>query len=218
MVSEVLIPVRFYGYDSIIYFISALIGFMITYRALKLHQFTGAPAHRNFYLSFLILSAGMLTLSLSTGYTYVKFFESHEFIAFNGAFDVSDMGYWIYFLSSLVAYIMLLGSYDKGKNPEKFAIGFLITFNYYAYFNVILFFLIALVAFRAAANSLSKKSTESRLVALGFILIALYHGLQLFTFASKIVYVLSNLALVFGFLSLLVMLLKVENYGKKIGR
>ncbi|HLE07478.1 MAG TPA: hypothetical protein VI933_02540 [archaeon] len=216
MVSEVLIPVRFYGYDSIIYFISALIGFLITYRALKLHQFTGAPAHRNFYLSFLLLSAGMLTLSLSTGYTYAKYFEDHEFIAFNGLFDVADLGYWVYFLSSLAAYVMLLGTYTGAK--EKFAIGFLITFNYYTYFNVILFFLISLVAFRAAANWLSKRSTDSMLVALGFVLIAAYHGLQLFTFASKIVYVLSNLALILGFLSLLVMLIRVEKYGTKISK
>lgn len=213
MVSEVLIPIRFYGYDSIIYFISALIGFLITYRAMKMHEFSGMKQHRSFYLSFLLLSAGMLTLSISTGFTYIKYFETHEFIAFNGLFDVADMGYWVYFLSSLLAYAMLLKSY--GGLDQKFAIGFLITFNYYTYFNIILFFLISLVAFKAAANWLSRKSVESGLVAAGFILIAAYHGLQLFTFVDKVVYVLSNLALVAGFLSLLIMLLKVEKYGAK---
>ncbi len=214
MVAEVLIPIRFYGYDTIIYLASALIGFAIAYKAMKLHEMSGAKPHRFLYLAFTLLSVGMLTLSATTAFTYLKYFEAHEFIAFNGLFDVADFGYWIYFLSSLVAYILLINAYST-KISEKFAIGFLITFNYYVYFNVLLFFLISFVAFKTATNYFSRKSKDAGLVAVGFVLIAAYHGLQLFTFASKLVYVLANLSLILGFLSLLIMLIRVNRHEIK---
>ena len=214
MVAEVLIPIRFYGYDTIIYFVSALIGFAIAYKAMKLHEISGAKPHRFLYLAFTLLSVGMLTLSATTAFTYLKYFQEHEFLAFNGLFDVADFGYWIYFLSSMLAYILLIKTYST-KLSEKFAIGFLITSNYYVYFNILLLFLISFVAFKTVANYFSRKSADSALVAAGFVLIALYHGLQLFTFADKIVYVLANISLVAGFLSLLIMLIRVNRYALK---
>ena len=140
MVAEVLIPIRFYGYDSIIYFVSALIGFAIAYKAMKLHEISGAKPHRFLYFAFTLLSAGMLTLSATTALTYIKYFETYEFIAFNGLFDAADFGYWIYFLSSAVAYIFLIKAYSTSLS-KKMGIVFLITSNYYVYFNVLLFFL-----------------------------------------------------------------------------
>jgi len=205
----VLVPFRFYGYDALIYLISAVIGLLISYRAYRLHKMSGERVHFYLYMAFAVLSVGLATLSLTSGYAYAKYFVHGEDVLFDELFDVADMGRWIYFFASLLSYGLFVLMYLPKSERDKFLIALPIGFSYLAYMHVVLFFLIGYVTLRAAFNFVSKKSLSSMLVAGGFLLISMYHASMPFTTFHRYVYVFSHVCLVSGFLCLLVMLIKV---------
>lgn len=204
-----LLPVRFYGYDSLIYLACALIGFLISYKAYKLHSITEDKRHFYLYSAFTLLSVGFLIISITSAYSYSKFFLQGQEIVFNPNFDLADMGYWIYFFSSLISYILFALMYLPEEHKSKFLLVLPISLNYYSYFNTVLLFLIAFTALRSAMNYFSKRSFNSFLVMACFISICAYHTILLFTPFHKIFYIMAHVFLIVGFLSLLTMLLKV---------
>ncbi len=210
---SVQIPVRFYGYDTIIYLVCAIIGFMIAYNALKLYHTTRSKNHQDLYRGFVILSAGLLTLALTTGYVYLKYFVYNYVSYFDTLFGVDDLGFWIYLTTSLVAYLFFVKMYSI-DHGEKLLFTVILTSNYFVYFNAVLFLLIAYVAFRSISNYFMSKSQNKLLVMIAFSSMALYHGLLMFSVFSKLIYVLANLFLLGGFVALLVMLMKVNKVRK----
>jgi len=212
--ADVLIPFRFYGVDSIFYIISALIGFFVSYYAYKLYDVTGKKSHFYFYLSFILLSMGLLTVGLSSAYTYINFFEhgrpsGQDTIIDTVAF-VDDFGYWIYYIISLAAYAMLAFSYMPDKARKLVPIMIPFWYTGFPYFNILSFFLLSYTIFRSILNYASRKNLNSLLVMAAFSLIGLYHLLLFFTSFSKVVYVAAHLSLILGFLSLLTMLTRLK--------
>jgi hypothetical protein len=206
---EVLIPISFYGYDTIIYLISAMIGFAISFYGYKIYKMTKEKPHFYLYSAFIVLSIGMLIVALTSAYSYSIYFQNNEFIVFDQVFGVEDLGMWIYFFTSLVGYSMLSMMYLSTKK-EKLLIALPISFNYYAYFNLILIIPLAYVALRSTMNYFLKKSKSSFCVMSGFMLILMYHAMLPFTFLHKIVYVAAHGCLILGFLSLLYMVWQVN--------
>src|SRR3990172_5205791 len=113
--TNVLIPVRFYGFDSVMYLISAVIGFLVSYYAFKLFELTEKKFHFYLYAGFTTLSLGLLTIGLTSGYVYLNFFLTGQYIGTDPYSSVDDFGYWIYYLTSLVGYSILTMIYL----PEK---------------------------------------------------------------------------------------------------
>ncbi len=202
-----LVPVRFYGVDTIIYIICAAIGLMISYRAYKLYQLSGKKQHFYLFTAFAILGIGFLTLTLTTGYTYFRYFVQGELYQFDPLFGIDDVGFWVYFSASFIGYALLAAMYTSEKSKLLVPAVFM-TVNYFAYINIVLFFLMAYVAFRAATHYFSSKSSAGFLVMLSFVLVALYHALLPFAAFSKLIYVAAHLSLIAGFGALLLMLLK----------
>jgi len=204
---SILIPTRFYGFDSIMYLASAIIGFLISYYAFKLFKITSKKHHFYLYIGFTVLSIGFLTLALTTGYVYLGYFTYKQFTAFDTVSYVDDFGYWIYYLSSFTAYVLFVLMYLA----EDLGVPILIPpwYKGFPYFHITSFFLLSYVVFRNATNYAIKRNKNSFLVTLGFALIAGYHFLLFFTSFSKIMYVLAHLSLLAGFISLLAMLVRV---------
>lgn len=204
-----LVPVRFYGVDTGIYIICALIGLMISYQAYKLYQLSGKKQHLYLLTAFAILGVGFLTLSLTTGYTYFRYFVQGEIFQFDPLFGIDDIGFWVYFGASFIAYLLLAAMYTSEKAKPLVPVIF-ITANYFAYINIFLFFLTAYIAFRAAMNYFSNKTKGSGRVMASFSLVALYHALLPFAAFSKILYVVAHASLILGFGVLWLMLSRKE--------
>jgi len=202
-----LIPISFFGYDTLIYIASAFIGFMIAYKAYRIYDISEKKTHFYLFSAFTILSLGFLIIALTSAFTYLNYSQTGEYPYFSPVFGVDDLGYWIYLGSSLVAYLLLSLMYLGEK--KAFLVTLPLTVNYFTYFNVVLFFFIAFIAFRSATNYFSKKTKESLLVMSSFSLIALYHLLLFFTPYSRVIYVLAHASLILGFVSLLLMLRRV---------
>ena|SRR3989344_2825735 len=202
-----LVPVRFYGIDTGIYIICALIGLMISYQAYKLYQISGKKQHFYLLTAFAILGIGFLTLTLTTGYTYFRYFVQGQIYQFDPLFGIDDIGFWVYFGASFIGYMLLAAMYTSEK-AKPLVPAIFVTANYFGYINIVLFFLMAYVAFRAAMHYFSNKSPTTLLVMLSFILITLYHALLPFAAFSKILYVAAHISLIAGFGALLYMLVK----------
>ena len=201
------IPLRFLGFDSLMYLLSAFVGFLISYYAFKLYKVTKKRSHFTLHLSFTILSIGLLVLVLTTAYFYMNYYFYKEFTAFDPISYVDDFGYWIYYLSSLLANSLLAFTYfsEDWKLPillPVWATGF-------PYFHITSFLILSYVVFKNAINYWMRRNKNAFLVTLGFILIACYHFLMFFSFFHRFIYALADLSLLLGFMSLLLMLSRV---------
>ena len=208
-----LIPFRFYGFDTLIYLVGAVICLMIAYKATRLYKYTMKRQH--FYLAsaFTLLGIALATLTLTTAYTYYNMMYIGGISFFDQFFNVDDVGFWIYYLAAFIAYGLLIMMYMPEKNAV-FAPLVLFSARYFEYFNIILFFMMAFVAFRATTNFLAKRSKPAMMVAAGFILLAAYHAIMPFAAFSKVAYVVAHGAHIAGYASLLLMLLETGKKGK----
>ncbi len=202
----VIVPVRFYGYDTIIYLLSAVIGLMIAHSAYKIYKLSEKKQH--FYLSaaFTILGICFLTISLTSAYTYYRYFVVGDVYPFDPLFGLEDLGYWLYYIGSLVAYGLLALMYIPEDIRKKFLPAVFFTPTYFTYLNVVAFFVLAFTAFRSVSYYLHEKKRSAGLVALSFVLLTAYHALLPFAVFSKLLYVVAHVSLILSFLSLLVML------------
>lgn len=205
---DILIPMKFYGFDSVTYTAAAIIGFFVSYYAFKLYSITSKRQHRHLYWSFILLSMGLLTVAIASWFNYFNFELYAGKYLLDEAVFVDDLAYWIYYFCSFIAYLSLAMMYI----PEKsFPIMFLPPwYKGFSYFNLGSFFVLSYVIFRSIANFFSHKNLNSFLVMSSFSLIGLYHLLLLFTSFSKFVYVAAHIFLGLGFFSFLIMLIRVS--------
>lgn len=207
MVTDI-VPIRFLGFDTAIYAFAALIGLAIAYKAYRLHGLTGKKQHFYLATAFTILGIGLATLTLTSGYTYYRYFALGNLNIFDQVFSIDDLGFWIYGLSSLVAYSLLAMSYIP-ESRARFAPVIFFTANYFAYLNIVLFAMMAYIAFHASRHWLESRSANSALVAAGFLLTAGFHAALPFAAFSKLLYVAGHFSLVLGFIALLIMLVRL---------
>lgn len=211
MVTDI-IPMRFYGIDSVIYLISAAICLAIAYKAYRLHAFTSKRQHLYLATAFTVLGIALATLTLTTGFTYYSMIYTgagEHF--FDQIFYIDDLGFWIYYIASFAAYALLILMYIP-EHKTAFIPAIFFTTRYFEYFNIVLFFLMAYVAFRASVNFFSNKSRPAFLVMSAFLMIAAYHAILPFAAFSKVAYVVAHGAHIAGFGSLLLMMFST---GKK---
>lgn len=216
--SYVLVPYSFLGFDTIVYLIAAIIGFMVAYNASRIYEISSKRSHMYLCHGFTVLSIGFLILAVSSGYTYVNMKFSNEFTElslFQPAFDVYDFGYWVYYGASVVAYLMLIMMYLPGTARSDKKLFFILPywFVFFPFFHLISIFLISYVAFKSAANYFEKRSRGPFFVMAAFFSIALFHFLMLFASFSKIVYVAAHAFLILGSLSLLMVLTRAGRKG-----
>lgn len=207
-----IIPTRFYGIDTVLYLTGAVICLLIAYKASRLHGYSGKRQH--FYLAsaFTLLGVAMATLTLTTAYTYYDMMYVGGIYFFDQLFNVDDLGFWIYYVAAFAAYGLLIMMYLPERGAA-FAPVVLFSARYFEYFNIILFFMMAFVAFRASVNFFAKKSKPALMVAAGFMMLAAYHAIMPLATISKVAYVVAHGAHIAGYASLLLMLLST---GKKV--
>lgn len=202
---NVIVPPWFFGFDSLMYILSAVIGFLVSFYAFKLYSVTSKKSHFYLYASFAILGMGLLILGITTVFS-ISVSKASMFR--DDSSWVDDFGFWIYYASSIFAYGLLVTMYLPEK--LKFPIFLPLWDVGFPYFHVLALFLLSYVVFKSALNYALSRKQNSFLVLLAFAFIGAYHLLSLFTSLNALVYVFAQLSLLSGFVSLLIMLRKVN--------
>lgn len=201
----VLVPPWFFGFDSVMYILSAAIAFLVSFNAFKLYNITSKKTHFYLHASFAVLGMGLLILGITTLLTLST---SRASVFEDDASWADDFGFWIYYASSIFAYVLLAAMYL----PEKLRFPIFLPFWSigFPYFQVLALFLLSYVVFKSAANYAVNRSTNAFLVMMAFALMGAYHLLSLFTSHNAFVYVVAQISLLSGFVSLLAMLTRVN--------
>lgn len=214
---DILFPYSFLGFDSGIYLVSAVIGFILAYYAFRTHELTSNKSHFYLYLGFAILSMGLLILSMTSFYTFINYKvlcstpEACYSAVFDSTLDMRDFGYWLYYISSVAAYCIFALMYIP-KFKEKLPTFGIILVWWVAmpYFHLLSFFIISYVIFRSMLNYISSRKTNSLLIFITFLFMGIFHITLLLTPYGKVLYVIAHFILLIGFISLLAVLVRIN--------
>ncbi|MFH1126973.1 MAG: hypothetical protein ABIG84_02275 [archaeon] len=234
---QIIIPVWFYGYDSVIYLINSFIGFLLSFYFYRIFSLSSEKKHLYLHLGFLFLSVGLLILSIISEFSYLAYENCLDSSAscslglLDSIYSIEDFSYFAYFGLSIFAYILFLAAYG-GEYVDYSRIliiallvylvyivlhityipvkeGHILWYTYREYFNMAAIALLAFISFRNIANYFEMKSLNSLLVALSFSFLALYHVIRLFSFISGL-YVLGHIFMLLAFGALLLMVVRVK--------
>lgn len=228
-----LIPVWFYGFDSIMYLISSIVGLLLSFYFHKIYSLSSDKKHMYLYFGFLLLSFGLLSLSITNIFSYITFWHCQRFCVLgiiDQAFGLEDFSYFLYFGLSILAYALFMLAYTPKnfKLPNlPFSISLiyfiiiLITlpltkgdiawYTYHSFFHLIAFLMLAFVSFMNIINFSEKENLNSFLVAAAFTLLALFHLLHMFSFISGWMYVSAHLSMLIGSILLLSVVVRVKS-------
>ena len=209
IMSKVLIPVWFFGIDAVFYVAALLIGLATAFFAYRVFALTGKKQHFYLFMGFTILSIGFLSLTLTSLYIYLM---QPVFISiYNTSFDIMDFGFILYYIISIVAYGLFIAMYlpeDKRKMPMFSLLPW--WYVLFPFFHLVSMLMLAFVIFRSFINWSQKKTRSGFAVFAAFSGIGLFHLLSFFTLKYAMFYVIANIFLIIGFLSLLVVLVRIS--------
>lgn len=220
-------PLWFVGFDSLMEFVAFAIALAIAYQAFRGYMMTRQRTLFYVEFSFGLLSAGLLIDAL-TGFLGVLARALRATIA------LTTVGYTLYFLAQIVAYGMLIYAYFwQARSPTATQIslglapivglaalqhtpisavrlfGFLV--EYHPAAEIVLLFLVACIAVQTGLNYSATKDGNAFLVFLGFLLLAFSHLFFILMVLGPLLFVIGHLLQLFGFVSLLSMLLRVTS-------
>ncbi|RLI97220.1 MAG: hypothetical protein DRO99_03270 [Candidatus Aenigmatarchaeota archaeon] len=206
----VLIPRWFFGIDSLFYIAALLIGLATAFYAYKVHSITGKRQHFYLFMGFTVLSVAFLSLALTSSYISINAM-SPEFIIYNTTFDIMDFGFLMYYIISMVAYMFFIMMYlpeEKKKKPIFSILPW--WFAIFPFFHMLSVLMLAFPVFRSFINWHDTKTRSGLAVFMAFAGIGMFHVLSFFTFFKATFYVIANVFLILGFLSLLAVLFRVS--------
>lgn len=227
-----LIPPWFYGFDSVMYLVSAVVGLLISLNLYRLHSIIKKKSHYFMHVGFMLLSVGLLLAFIVSLFSYIQLRFCHtvcQLGLLDVTFGIEDFGFFLYFVLSIIGYSLLALAYFPEKNRIPVYIlmlGLLLSaivvfvgtprpeillwYTYNQYFHLLSLLILSFVLFRVFINSLNSKTSDSFLVTAGFFGIAAFHVFQFFAYLSPWTYVFAHIFLIAGYLSFLSMLIKVK--------
>ncbi len=212
----IIIPQWFYGLDSLASIVSALIGFLVSFKFFQLHEMTKRKNHLYLHYGFALLSMSFLLMGTVSGYSYLRhLFPSPTDVHVLGLFDevvsIEDVAMWIYFFATTVAYLAFLLAYKPREEGGLLSPAILPVWMVgYKSFHMLSMFILAYVVFRAAINYRLHKSRKSGLVLFAFSSLWLHHLFLFLTSFSGTAYVIAHLLMIAGFTAFWVMLRSVQ--------
>jgi hypothetical protein len=227
---NILIPPWFYGFDSVMYLISALVGLLLSYYFYKIHSISSEKRHSYLYFGFLLLSFGLLSLSITGMFSYLTLnncVASCSLGLLDNAFSLEDFSYLLYFALSISAYALFMLAYlpKKFSIPKLPMIFFLLYFlsllillpvtggiwyEYHEFFHLTAFLMVSFISFRNMINYKGRRDTNSLLVFIAFIFLSMFHLFHIFSFVSAWMYVFAHIFMLISFTSLLFMVARVK--------
>jgi hypothetical protein len=196
--------------DLLFEVISGIIALMVTYYATKAYRLTGQKKLSDLSTGFLVLSVGMFGRVIGTWY----FFQLGE----EGTGLIFSIVTIAYGASRIMAYILFVISTrpththveQESQNMNGIGMMLLATFLVDPSLEIIAILVLVVVVLQTILNYMSTRSKFALYVLIGFFLLLLSHiwMVQVTSTASGTLYLLSQVAQLLGFLSLLVMLIQ----------
>jgi hypothetical protein len=206
-------------------FVAFFIALAIAYQALKGYRLTKQKTLLYVHFSFAVLSAGLLIDSL-TGFLGILA------RTMRGTLGLTWIGYSIYFLAQLLAYSILIYAYVSktrtlGNISTAIPLASLLCFSilqtpptqglrllgpiveYHPIPEIILLFLVLYIAVQTGINYSTTKDKNAFLVFLAFIFLTISHLFFILQPISALLFVIGHILQLLGFVSLLMMLLRV---------
>lgn len=237
LVSEpFLIPIWFYVYSALAYAASALISVFVAYFSYKFFKMAKSKSSAMLLLSFLFLTIAYSALTFTSVYTYFYKPYFKESLDLGSLGLVNSVGFNLYYITSIVAYVALLAMYLPGdirkllgklsgkfkgkKFSGKPTAMFPVAYVPLWYLNLVDFHILSIlilmyVAARNIVNFCKKKDANNFLVMLAFVLMLSFHASLLLTEFDPTIYIAANTLLAAGFGSLLIMLIRVSRVDRK---
>ena len=230
----ILIPVWFYGFDAVMYLISSMVGFILSFYFHKLFSLSSEKRHMYLYLGFLLLSFGLLSLTITDMVSYTTFWQCRPPFPctlgiLDQAFGIEDFSYFLYFGLSILAFTLFMMAYTPKnfKIPNLptyvFLLYFLVIFitlplsngnitwnAYHQFFHLTAFLMLIFVSFMNLVNFAENKKLNPFLVTMAFTFQSLFHLLHLFSFISGWLYVFAHVSMLIGFSLLLYVVVRVK--------
>ena len=193
------------GYDIVMEVVSSVAAFFISYYAYRAYAATGKKPFLLLLFGFMLAGAGLILDSFLI--SAAVFFR---------ALGLTAMGYSAYFILTLVSYCFILGSYaaDKLERSGAYAYSIFPLLGFGVLPEGVLLTLSGAIAIQLGVNFSLKRSLDSFLAFLAFILIFLSHlsfMLQALRFPGLLI--AGHVFRFLGFTSLLVLLLRVVKPG-----
>ncbi len=203
-----LIPIWFYSYSAVVYSLSAVISFIISFFAFRLYKTSSVKLNLFILFGFLMLGLAFSALTLTSLYTY---FYKPYFEAFHNLSQINMIGFNFYYLASLAAYLLFLIMYLPKKFTKKLFVLYVpLWYIKLPNFHIVSIFLLVCMAIKNMANFYKKKGLNSFLVMFAFIAMGSFHSLLLLTSFNVELYLLAHIILTIGFASFLMMLIRVS--------
>jgi len=228
----IIIPIWFYGFDAVMYMISSLIGFLLSFYFHKIYSISSEKRHLYLFWGFLILSFGLLNLSIIDAYSYTTFWQCKPLCnlgILDQTFDIGSFSYFLYFGLSIIAYALLMMAYI----PQKFKIpnlpiwllsiyflvilitlplrsGEIVWYSYSIFFDLIAFLMMIFISFINFINFNENKSIEPLIVTMSFFFLSLFHLIHIFSSISGWMYVYAHVSMLISFILLLSVVIKVK--------
>ncbi|VVB59639.1 Uncharacterised protein [uncultured archaeon] len=228
---QLVIPEWFYGFDSAMYLISSMVGFLLSFYFYKMFSISSERRHMYLHLGFLLLSIGLLSLSITNMFSYTAYgicMKSQGQCTLgilDDAFTLEDFSYLIYLGLSVFAYTLFILAYSGEyiSLPRAFVPGFVgyvvlvaaslpilvgkdLWLFYGEYFHLAALMMLLFVSFRSFINYAETKNPNARLVAFSFVSISLFHLFHIFAFLGGWMYVFAHIFMLTGFMGLLAVL------------
>lgn len=207
--------------DIIIQVLGAIASLVLSYYGYKSYQLTKQRRDFYFSLAFLLLSANLFLYALIVPalfiyYTFYRSLDPGVLLPFAHFLN------FIFMFLTLNAYTLLVAIYTKLEKKSilflwaifLFVIAFYsFIFNRFILFNLMAALLVLYISFYTLRNYLKKKTKNSMLVALAFILITAAHLILALVTYINLFSIVGHVLQFIAYLFLLTMLLRVY-YGR----
>ncbi len=217
LVELIFSPRWFFGIDNLLDLFSVITTLLISLYSYRLYRFSGKRSHISFSISFLIIALAFLSKIVTNALLYsptitqwihdcciiIWRIMSHS----NILFILGQLGFRFLFLSGFFSVYWVL-SKSKDRNKFPLILYLLATTTLGSAYSYILFGLTAIIILTYIVhyyqlNYRKKRTTPTRLILSGFVLILLSQLVFVFLFLDLRLYVVSEIIQLAGYLLLL---------------
>lgn len=218
---------RFYGIDSIVEFLIVIVSFIISYSSYKIYKLINHTNYKLFSMAFLSMSISFIFKILSnlTILYRVRIEQSNSVIIAVSQLQYMQLINFISFimykafniLGFLILFLILSRTYKKEKVILYvylciLAILFSIYFNFVFYITIA--FLLILLTLHFYDNYNEKKSANTLLVFIAFLMMLISHIIFIFSDFQNLFYLVGEILLLISFSNLLINQVKINKQDK----
>jgi len=203
-----LVPVWFYSYSAVVYAVTAMISFLISYFSFRLYRMSSLRINLMMMLTFVFMGLAFSILCATSFFTYAS---SSSYKIYDQLYELNRYGFISYYTLSLVAYMLLAVMYLPKKFRDKFLVAYVpLWYLDFFEFHATSAILIGYATIVSFARFMKKRKLDSLLVVVAFVMIELSHIMMMLTQFDAVLYIVAHSLLAVGFASLLAMLVRVS--------